>query len=95
LQYTIKAGPCTEKGARLDLIFYNNISFVPSYGAIQGSQQTRRRRRGNAYDTASLLIALLRAAQVPARYVYGTVEKKRGQARFNFLILNFYTNCNV
>jgi len=52
----------------------NNISFVPSYGAIQGSQQTLLSRRGNAYDTASLLIALLRAAQVPARYVYGTVQ---------------------
>ncbi len=52
----------------------NSIEFVPSAGAIQGSHQTLLSRRGNAYDTASLLIALLRAAQIPARYVYGTVQ---------------------
>lgn len=28
----------------------------------------------NAFDTASLLIALLRASNIPARYVYGTIE---------------------
>ncbi|MCP4527357.1 MAG: transglutaminase domain-containing protein, partial [Aestuariibacter sp.] len=57
----------------------NNISFVPSYGAMQGSQQTLLSRRGNAFDTASLLIALLRAAQIPARYVYGTVQVPANQ----------------
>jgi len=31
-------------------------------------------KQGNAFDTASLLIALLRASNVPARYIYGTVE---------------------
>ena len=31
-------------------------------------------KSGNAFDTASLLIALLRASKIPARYVYGTVE---------------------
>jgi hypothetical protein len=31
-------------------------------------------RRGNAFDTASLLVALLRAAGVHSRYVTGTVE---------------------
>src|SRR5206468_6428850 len=52
----------------------NNIQFVPSYGSIQGSDMTLQTKRGNAFDTASLLIALLRAANVPARYVYGTIE---------------------
>jgi len=28
----------------------------------------------NAFDTASLLIALFRASEIPARYVYGTIE---------------------
>jgi hypothetical protein len=28
----------------------------------------------NAIDTASLLISLLRAVDIPARYAYGTVE---------------------
>jgi transglutaminase superfamily protein len=52
----------------------NNIAFIPSYGSIQGSDMTLQTRRGNAFDTASLFIALLRAANIPARYVYGTIE---------------------
>ncbi len=52
----------------------NNIDFVPTYGSVQGSDFTLHAKRGNAFDTASLLIALLRAAGTPARYVYGTVE---------------------
>ena len=53
---------------------YDNIDFVPTYGSIQGSQFTLETRRGNSVDTASLLIALLRASGVPARYVYGTID---------------------
>lgn len=52
----------------------NNIAFIPSYGSIQGSDMTLQTRRGNAFDTASLLIALFRAANIPARYVYGTIQ---------------------
>lgn len=52
----------------------NNIQFIPSYGSIQGSDMTLMNKRGNAFDTASLLIAMLRAAGTPARYVYGTIE---------------------
>jgi hypothetical protein len=52
----------------------NNIAFIPSYGSIQGSDMTLQNKRGNAFDTASLLIALYRAAGIPARYVYGTIE---------------------
>lgn len=35
---------------------------------------TLANKRGNAFDTASLLIALYRASGIPARYVYGTVD---------------------
>jgi len=52
----------------------NNIEFIPSYGSIQGADYTLQHGKGNAFDTASLLIALLRAANIPARYAYGTVE---------------------
>lgn len=52
----------------------NNIAFIPSYGSIQGSDMTLQTKRGNSFDTASLLIALLRSANIPARYVYGTIE---------------------
>ena len=52
----------------------NNIEFVPTYGSIQGAHMTLLTKHGNAFDTASLLIALLRASNIPARYVYGTIE---------------------
>src|SRR5260370_16311762 len=58
----------------------NNIQFIPSYGSIQGSDMTLQTKRGNAFDTASLLIALLRAASIPARYVYGTIEVQADKA---------------
>lgn len=53
---------------------HNNIRYIPSHGSIQGAQHTLETKQGNAIDTASLLIALLRAADIPARYAYGTVE---------------------
>jgi transglutaminase-like putative cysteine protease len=52
----------------------NTIEFLPTYGSIQGSDLTLQTQRGNAFDTASLLIALLRASGIPARYVYGTIQ---------------------
>jgi transglutaminase-like putative cysteine protease len=58
----------------------NNIEFIPSYGSIQGSDMTLQTKRGNAFDTASLLIALMRAANIPTRYVYGTIEMPVEQA---------------
>lgn len=53
---------------------HNNIRFIPSYGSIQGAQMTLETKSGNAMDTASLLIALLRSSGIPARYAYGTVD---------------------
>jgi cell wall-associated NlpC family hydrolase len=52
----------------------NNIEWVPSWGSIQGAELTLKSLKGNSVDTASLLIALLRASLIPARYVHGTVE---------------------
>ncbi|MDB5813858.1 MAG: sugar-binding protein [Rhodocyclales bacterium] len=59
----------------------NNIEFIPSYGSIQGSDLTLKNGRGNAFDTASLLIALLRASGISARYVYGTIQVPIDQAK--------------
>jgi len=36
----------------------HNIKFMPTYGATQSVQQTLDMKRGNAFDIASLLIAL-------------------------------------
>lgn len=51
----------------------NNIEFVPTWGSIQGAQMTLLTKQGNAFDTASLLIALLRAAGIHAHYVTGSI----------------------
>lgn len=52
----------------------NNIEFVPTYGSIQGASMCLQTKQCNDFDTASLLIALLRASGIPAKYVYGTIE---------------------
>ncbi|HEU4610581.1 MAG TPA: transglutaminase domain-containing protein, partial [Kofleriaceae bacterium] len=52
----------------------DHVAFAATYGSIQGADATLQTRRGNAFDTASLLIALLRASGIPARYVYGTID---------------------
>lgn len=53
---------------------HDNIHYFPSHGSVQGAQDTLDKKRGNAFDTASLLIALLRSAGIASRYVYGSVE---------------------
>ena len=52
------------------------IAFEPYYGSLKGAMGTLVSKAGNATDHASLLIALLRASNIPARYV-------RGQVRFS------------
>ncbi|MCZ6619707.1 MAG: transglutaminase-like domain-containing protein [Gammaproteobacteria bacterium] len=56
----------------------NNIDFHPTYGSLQGSQLTLEMRRGNSADISSLLVALLRAAGIAARYVVGTINLQAG-----------------
>src|SRR5215831_636336 len=52
----------------------NNIEFTPTWGSIQGAELCMENRAGNAFDTSSLLIALLRYSGIPARYQMGTIE---------------------
>ena len=52
----------------------NSVRFVPGWGVTQTAAATFAQRQGNAYDIATLLVTMLRQANVPARYVYGTVE---------------------
>lgn len=53
---------------------HNNVEYIPTYGSIQGSDMTLQTLKGNDFDQASLLIALLRASNIPSRYVYGTIQ---------------------
>src|SRR5205085_466594 len=47
---------------------------VPTWGSIQGAQLCMETKQCNAFDTASLLIALLRYSGIPSRYQMGTIE---------------------
>ncbi len=51
----------------------NNITWIPSWGSSQNAQLTLETLRGNAFDIATLTIALFRASKIPARYVHGTI----------------------
>ncbi len=52
----------------------NEIETQDYAGAMKGAVGTLRQRSGNAVDQASLLIALLRASSLPARYVHGVIR---------------------
>ncbi len=52
---------------------YDSIAYEPYYGSLKGAQGTLVSGAGNATDQASLLIALLRKSNIPARYVRGQI----------------------
>ncbi len=52
----------------------NNIRTEWYRGVMKGAEETLRQRAGNDADQATLLVALLRAAGYPARYLVGTVQ---------------------
>jgi hypothetical protein len=52
----------------------NHFTYEPYYGSLKGSQQTLLEMAGNDIDLASVLIALLRSANIPSRYACGTIE---------------------
>jgi RHS repeat-associated protein len=52
----------------------NNIRYELYWGSLKGAQGTLHSKAGGPTDQASLLIALLRESNIPARYVRGTIE---------------------
>ena len=60
--------------ARILRHVYERIAFEPYYGSLKGSVGTLVAGAGGATDQASLLIALLRASNIPARYVKAQVR---------------------
>ncbi|TAL58169.1 MAG: transglutaminase domain-containing protein, partial [Nanoarchaeota archaeon] len=52
----------------------NHFTYEPYYGSLKGSQQTLLEMAGNDIDLASVLIGLMRAANIPARYSCGEIE---------------------
>jgi hypothetical protein len=74
-----KASELGHDPVRIYEFVRNEIRFEPYGGSRKGAAQTLAEGRGNDWDQASLLIALLRAAGVPARYTLGTVELSMDQ----------------
>ena len=58
-----------------------HITPLPGTGSLQGAAGVLRSGRGNPADTSHLLVALLRAAKIPARYVTGTIELPEARLR--------------
>jgi len=73
----------------------NNFDYEPYYGSLKGLQQTLWEKAGNDFDLASLLISLLRSANIPARYVYGTIEIPINKAMNWVGVQDPYTCANI
>ncbi len=61
----------------VDLIFqhvYEHIGYLAIYGSLKGASATLIEGKGNDFDQASLLVALLRAAGHTASFVHGTIR---------------------
>ena len=58
---------------------FNNVEYIPLYGARNGATATLLSKRGNDLDQCALLIALLKAAnpESDAHYVEGVVEYEK------------------
>jgi len=57
----------------------DEIGYESYRGSLRGARGTLWSNAGNAVDQASLLIALLRASGIPARYVQGTLSDATSQ----------------
>ena len=71
---TAKAAELNHNPAKIYNWVRNNIEYAPTYGSIQGADYCLQTKLCNDMDTASLLIALLRASGIHAHYVYGTIQ---------------------
>ncbi|MBI1299963.1 DUF11 domain-containing protein, partial [bacterium] len=67
-------------GAPADIFaFVRNFGFEAYRGSLRGTRATLWSEAGNSLDQANLLIAMLRAAGVPARYRHGTLSQADAQ----------------
>jgi RHS repeat-associated protein len=52
----------------------NHFEYVPYFGLLKGPYLTLHERSGNDFDQAALLVELLRASDIPARFQFGTMS---------------------
>jgi Transglutaminase-like superfamily len=71
----------TQLGTAVAIYEYvhNTIEYSPYHGSRSGSVNTFLGQRGSDVDIASVLIAMLRAQSIPARYAVGTVRVPAAQ----------------
>ena len=69
-----KADELDRSPARIYAFVSNRIEFENYLGLHQNSETTLWGGRGNDFDQAALLIALLRASSTPARFVHGRIR---------------------
>ncbi len=81
-----KAAELGNDPQRIFAFVRDEIGFESYVGSLRGARGALWSGAGNALDQASLLIALLRIAGIPARYVRGTLD----QARARELILSMF-----
>jgi RHS repeat-associated protein len=68
----------------VDLIYayvHDQIAFEPLFGALKGPLGTLLDKRGNDFDQAALMVALLRESGYTASYVEGTLRLTAQQAK--------------
>lgn len=73
---------------------YTNIDYSPTYGLKKGPLGTLLDGRGNDFDQAALMVALLRQAGYTASYVYGQIRLSPAQLT-NWLGVNTSNPCTV
>jgi transglutaminase-like putative cysteine protease len=73
---------------------YTNIDYSPTYGLKKGALGTLLDGRGNDFDQAALLVALLRQAGYTASYVYGQIRLSPTQLT-NWLGVDTSNPCTV
>jgi len=77
----ITRGKTTQKAKAVAIFNWvrNKVGYKFYYNTRKGAVGTLNARSGNCVDTAHLLIALERAAGVPARYVHGKAKFRSGK----------------
>lgn len=68
-----KAAELNQDAAEIFAFMTQEVGYESYIGSLRGARGTLWSGAGNALDQSSLLVALLRASGVPARYVAGTL----------------------
>ncbi len=74
-----KAAELNHDPAQIFAFMREEIGYEAYQGSLRGARGTLWSKAGNALDQASLMIALLRASSIKARYVKGTLATAEAQ----------------